>query len=384
MAAFTRLFYEDWANLPDLVLIQIFSYLSEVERWRVGSTCKHWRQCLEIPQLWRTFKCVFEPQEDKKLIKCIKKYGHFIRRLTIFIQYNAIEVLKHLSRIENVRLSYLSIDCKGVNVFCGYYSLFFVKRLFTKIGEKKEKSTLKHLSLTSCSGEFIDNLIVKISATCPNLEYFTFLRDGCMSKIFLNRMVILALKCRKIQTLHLYYTSLSDGVLKALSEAGRKPLQRLKIVCSLHYNFDLSSAAWSCLLAANPDLKVSLIFEYGCSPHCISKIMKPEIPVHELYLTANRFDPATYLQINMAVAYYEQMIEKLVVLSRPSRELQQSLLYAAGRCKKLKALYVDCVLDKDVIDQILELCPLVRDTKDYILKWSKDVGINATESATNL
>ncbi|BFZ13268.1 hypothetical protein BsWGS_16307 [Bradybaena similaris] len=397
MAALTQLFYEDWANLPDPILTQVFSYLSEVERCRVGATCKHWLQFLETPQLWRTFNCVFELPEDRKQVKCLEKYGHFISSLTISINYeqeknknNALAVLKHLSCLENVRLSHLSIVFNGSSAWSGdcYFGkplqkLFGIalQKLFTKIGEKNEKSTLKHLNLPSFAGYFNDKLLDKISATCPNLEYLNFVSRVAFFKLYVNNMVMLVLKCRKIQELHVYFTHLSDDVLKALSETDRKPLQRLGVICTIDDEFEheLSSAAWSTLLTANPDLKVSLKFEYGSLLKWPSKIMKPEIPVQELYLTTTMFDPAIHLQINKAVAYYEQMLEKLVVKSSPSRELQESLLDVARRCKNLKALYVYCVLDKDVIDRILELCPLMRDTRDYFLECSTDAMLRVTE-----
>ncbi|BFZ13271.1 hypothetical protein BsWGS_16310 [Bradybaena similaris] len=383
MAASTQLLYEDWANLPDPFLTQVFSYLSEVERCRAGATCKHWLQCLETPQIWRTFNCVFKLPAHRKQVKCLEKYGHFVSRLTISIDYeqeeninNALAVLKHLSCLENVRLSHLSVVSIGPYFMSSDFyfvidpqNLFgkALQKLFTKIGEKKEKSTLKYLNLPSFPGYFNDKLIDKISATCPNLEYLNILSDDSHIHVYSNRMIMLALKCRKIQVLHLHYTHLSDDVLKALSEADRKPLLRLKIVCSLSDNFgrDLSSAAWSRLVGANPDLKVALRFKYGCLPHCVSKIMKPEIPVQELCLTTSMLDPSMCLQINMAVAYYDQVLEKLVVKSSSSsRKLPKSLLNVARRCKKLKALYVYSALDEDVFDTLSELCPLMINIRD--------------------
>ncbi|BFZ13264.1 hypothetical protein BsWGS_16303 [Bradybaena similaris] len=376
MAALTQPFYEDWANLPDLVLIQVFSYLSVVERCRVGATCKHWLQCLEMPKFWTTFKCVFRLPADTLHIKYIKKFGCFISKLTIYIDhtqgnniYMAIAALKHLSNLKNLQLSYLSIIFKDKSPLCygGDDFKLALQRLFTKIGEKK--CTLKHLNLPCLAVKFKDKLIDDISSTCPNLEYLNISRNSFMFSFSPRRMKILALKCREIQVLHLYYDSLSNDVLKALSKAGRKPLQRLGIVCYRSSLHDLSSEAWSSFLTANPDLKVVLKFEHGCPPHRISKIMKPELPVQELHLTM--FNPQISQVINKAVVYYEQMLEKLVVSSNPSRELQESLLDAVLECKKLKALYVHCDLDKDVIDRILELCPQIRDTRNCILKWKK-------------
>ncbi|BFZ13261.1 hypothetical protein BsWGS_16300 [Bradybaena similaris] len=387
MAALTHLFYEDWANLPDLALIRVFSYLSEVERCRVGATCRHWLQCLDTSQLWRTVKCDFELPANRKQVKCIEKYGHFISRLTIDIDHtqeenthNALAVLNHLSSLENVYLSYLALALKGERVLDYVIDNFNIalQKLFTKIGQETEKSTLKHLKVPYLVFHFNDNLIDYISSACPNLEYLNiYISDLCIRlNVLPDRMKILALKCRKIQVLCLPYTSLSDDVLMALSEAGRQPLQRLEILCTVYNNIEflhgtwshgVSSEAWSRLLTANPDLKVALK-SFGCN--CISEIMKPEIPVQELCLNASTFDTPIYPEINKAVVYYEQMLEKLVVSSNPSKELQESLLDAAQRCTKLKALYVYCVLDKDVIDRILELCPLIRDTRDYILKWT--------------
>ncbi|BFZ13262.1 hypothetical protein BsWGS_16301 [Bradybaena similaris] len=393
MAALTHLFYEDWANLPDLVLTQVFSYLSEVERCRIGATCRHWLQYLDTSQHWRTFNCVFCLPADRKQVKCIEKYGHFISRLTIYINHtqeentnNALAVLNHLSSLENVHLSYLSIVLTGEILMGDVIDNFNkgLQTLLTKIGQNKEKSTLKHLTVPYIIFMYnIDNLIDCISSACPNLEYLNISINPFPFYIWLNvvadRMKILVLNCRQIQVLCFPYSSLSDNVLKALSQAGRKPLQRLEIVCTRYdtipllykaWSHNTSSEGWSSLVTAHPGLKVVLKFQFGC--HCISEIMMPGIPVQELCLDVPSLDIPIYPEINKAVVYYEQMLEKLVVSCDPSRELQESILNAARRCKKLKALYVYCVLDKDVIDQILELCPLMRDTKDYILKWTND------------
>ncbi|BFZ13259.1 hypothetical protein BsWGS_16298 [Bradybaena similaris] len=380
MAALTPLFYEDWANLPDPILTEVFSYLSVKERCRVGATCKHWLQCLGTPQLWRTFNCGFYLPAHGKLLRCVEQYGHFISRLTIFLNQkeaenrkNAIAVLEHLSSLENIHLSYLSIVFKGENplFYGGHEFMVALEKLFTKIGLKKEKSKLKHLNLSGLQANLNDDFIDKISANCPNLEYLNILNKILVCSVSPYCIMNLVLKCKRLQVLHLYHASLSDDVLKALAEADRKPFKRFGIVCRRHekYGDDLSSEAWSNLISANPDLKVELGFDHTCPLHRIAEIMKPEIPVQELHLaTFTRIYP----EINTAVSYYEHVLEKLVVQTRPSRELQESLLDAAGRCKKLKALYVYCVLDKDVVDRILELCPLMRESRNYILKWTMD------------
>lgn len=372
--------YEDWANLPDPLITQIFSYLSVIERCRAGTTCKHWQQCLDTPHLWRSFSCGFYLPAHGQILKCVRQYGHFVSRLTIFLNQkeeenrtNAVSVLEHIASLEEVRLSHLSVVFKGENplFYGGQEFMTALTKLFNKIGQSKGKSRLKYLNLSGLQSNFNDDFINQISTNCSNLEYLNILNKILVCSVSPNCIADLMQKCRKISVLHLYHTSLSDDVLKVISESNRQPLLRLGIVCRRHekYGEDLSSEAWSNLLLTNPDLKVELGFDHTCPLHRVSEIMKPEIPVEQLHLeTFTRIYP----EINTAVAYYEHILEKLVVQTRPSRELQEALLGAAQRCRKLKALYVYCVLDKQVIDQILDLCPIMKQTGNYILRWKMD------------
>uniref|UniRef100_A0A0B7A9Z8 F-box/LRR-repeat protein 8 n=1 Tax=Arion vulgaris TaxID=1028688 RepID=A0A0B7A9Z8_9EUPU len=380
MAAVTQLFYEDWANLPDPILAHIFSYLSVVERCRIGVTCKHWLQCLETPQLWRNFTCGFYLPGHINLVKCVEQYGCFISRLTIFLNQieagnrtNAVSVLEHVANLDEIHLSHLSVVFKGENplFYGGQEFMTALTKLFIKIGQKKDKSSLKYLNLSGLQANFNNDFIDHISAHCPNLEYLNILNKILVCSVSSNCITNLVLKCRKLRVLHLYHASLSDDVLQAFTEANRKPLQRLGIVCRRQekYGEDISSEAWSSLLRSNRDLKVELGFDHTCPLHRVSEILKPEIPVEELHLaTFTRIYP----EINTAVSYYEHVLEKLVVQTRPSKELQEALLSAAQRCRKLKALYVYCVLEKEVIEKILELCPAMKESRNYIMKWTMD------------
>lgn len=47
---------EDWGNLPHHVVLQIFQYLSLVDRARASSVCRRWNDVFHIPDLWRKFE----------------------------------------------------------------------------------------------------------------------------------------------------------------------------------------------------------------------------------------------------------------------------------------------------------------------------------------
>ncbi len=53
-----------WSNLPDLLLENIFSYLTMQERYYSSLTCRSWYQSFYLPNSWRTF--VFD---DKTLTR---------------------------------------------------------------------------------------------------------------------------------------------------------------------------------------------------------------------------------------------------------------------------------------------------------------------------
>lgn len=45
----------DWNNLPDLLLENIFSYLSMREKYYASTTCQSWFSVFNLPYSWHTF-----------------------------------------------------------------------------------------------------------------------------------------------------------------------------------------------------------------------------------------------------------------------------------------------------------------------------------------
>ncbi|KAH9515487.1 hypothetical protein Btru_011165 [Bulinus truncatus] len=360
---------EDWANLPDHIVALIFSHLSVTERCLAGATCKHWLQCLETPLLWRKFLCGFFLPGHGRLVKCVEQYSHLITRLTITLNQretenrkNALSVIDSLTSLNEVHLTHLTIQFKGENplFYGGHEFMTALSKLFTKLGDKKEASPLKYLNFSGLQVNFDNEFINGIARNCPNLEYLNILNKILVCCVSPDCLASLVEKCRKLKVLHVYHTSLNDEVIKKFAEPNRVSLQRLGIVCRRHekYGEDISSEAWSKLMHANPDLKVELGFDHTTPLHRVAEIIKPEIPVQELHLATFT---TIYDEINTAASYYENTLEKLVVQTRPCRELNDAVLNAAQRCKKLNTLYVYCVLDKSVIDKILELHPVMKE-----------------------
>ncbi|XP_059171106.1 F-box/LRR-repeat protein 8-like [Physella acuta] len=372
--------FEGWANLPDPIIVHTLTYLSVADRCRAGQTCRHWHQCLATPLLWKEFNCGFFYPQHGKLLKCMEQYSHFITKLTIALNQKEIENRKHaisavelIAGLDEIRLTHLTIQFKGENPYFYGGSEFIeaLLHLLCMVGKQKGKYTLKYLNFSDLQVNFDNSFLSGIANNCPNLEYLNILNKSLVCNVSPEGVAYLVHQCRKLQVLHLYHTSLTDDVLKKLSEPGRGALQRLGVVCRRDekYGEDISADAWSELVHTNPDLKVELGFDHTCPLHRVSEILKAEIPVEELHLsTFTRI----YDEINIAVAYYANTLQKLVVHTRPSQELNDALLNVAQKCWKLHTLYVYCVVDKSVIERILESCPRMREKGTYILKWQKD------------
>lgn len=59
----------DWNNLPNVVLDQIFSYLSWSDKIKASSTCKRWRCGLYHPSLWKTLSFSLQSLNGDRVAK---------------------------------------------------------------------------------------------------------------------------------------------------------------------------------------------------------------------------------------------------------------------------------------------------------------------------
>lgn len=79
-----------WSNLPSIIIVEIFSYLSLKDRLRASSVCKTWRNNLFHPKLWH--KVVFQLNScDNKAVNrnndgarfLAKQCGSFVKEVVI-------------------------------------------------------------------------------------------------------------------------------------------------------------------------------------------------------------------------------------------------------------------------------------------------------------
>lgn len=76
----------NWNNLPNVVLDQIFSYLSWSDKIKASSTCKRWRSGLYHPSLWKKLLFSLKDLNQAKAEKAqyfIQAFGRLVRSVNI-------------------------------------------------------------------------------------------------------------------------------------------------------------------------------------------------------------------------------------------------------------------------------------------------------------
>lgn len=373
---------KDWSSLPHHILVTIFSYLTRREQAQAALTCKLWSEIFLSPYLWTSFEFNFSSQPNQdQLVKCVDNNGRHMKKVQISLDQqdernreNACAVITKLATLSERKLQKLKIGFTSENPYF-YAGGEFVSALKELFGPPpKECEVLQHLidiDLSRLKVSYDDDLINTLSANNPRLERLNIQNQVLVCKVSPICILRLVQKCRKLRELQVYNCSLSEDILLALTENDRRPLEHLGIICRREekYTKDLDGGIWKALTTKLPKLRVTLSFDHTCPLHKVSEVMKPEVPVGEL-----RLETYTYIydEVRVATSYYHKTLEKVVIntpTSRHSPAFNEALVELAVRCEKLRALHVFCVLEKETVEKILTLHPLMAERESYTLKY---------------
>ena len=74
---------QKWENLPQHIVVEIFSNLKLPDRLSASLACKQWRECFHSPVLWQTFLFKFVDSIEFKYGKFLENHGQYLRRVEI-------------------------------------------------------------------------------------------------------------------------------------------------------------------------------------------------------------------------------------------------------------------------------------------------------------
>ncbi|PFX23353.1 hypothetical protein AWC38_SpisGene12113 [Stylophora pistillata] len=312
--------------------------------------------------------------QEFKYTKCLENHGHYLRTVEIHCKQedkinreSACTLILMLSGMKERRLERFTVKFLGENplFYAGQEFIECLRVLFDKPSEDvKVLSTLKSVDLSKLPIAYSDNLINCLVENNRDLESLNIQNAALVCKVTSGCIENVLKRCRKIKSLALHHTSVTEEILLSLTEENRAPLSHLSIDCRREEKFgkDITSETWEVVRRKIPNLRVTLAFDTSCPMYKVDMILKPEVPVKNLRLEVMS---EVIDQVYFAAMNYSKTLENLSISTTSSEELEKALLYLVTRCERLKELFVfQCYISQDTKQKILELRPQLQ--KYYI------------------
>ncbi|XP_044289845.1 F-box/LRR-repeat protein 8-like [Varanus komodoensis] len=353
-----------WNYIPTEILSHIFSFLSVRDRQVVSLVCRAWAEAASAGAVWNftEISCDFDDKDNHNaMLLNLQPFLSYIKYLKIIfdhtLEFNRGFVTTVLDMVawKNSKLQALSIVCHGKSPF--FCSGQDILQSILGLCQCSNKIDLRYIDLQQMPFTLDSRIITMIARSCPNLH--TLLINNHAPGIIILRaetIVEVLRVCPKLSTLGIYYASLSKDMFQELGKPSREPFKSLRLFYEGLDN-DIPEELWVRLSERHPQLRVELEFAPTVSTRKMPHILQPSIPISTL-----RFNTFTHTAdlVRLVTSHYHRTLEKLVLYTAPSADLNFSLVEMAAKCVHLKEVHCSCVVSQAVIDAFLLHCPRLK------------------------
>nr|XP_013999036.1 unnamed protein product [Salmo salar] len=351
-------------EFPEEVLAHIFSYLSVTERDSASAVCKRWSQSMSHPRVWRytEIRCETGEQEDPAL-QHFSSLLPLVRHLKITVSSlsdpaNRSAALSVLRLATSGPLQTLSLSCSGgVPLFYSGHDLEEgLEAALTTAPEHVGGAFLSHLDLRGVPFTLSQSLVRVLARQSPNLRSLLVNNQTLVCKVEPEAVVEVLGLCPLLNTLGLFYTSLSQKVVDELLLPQRCPLLAMELYCERFAKYipPLEDNVWAGLKHRHPGLKVSLILDHTLPMDHFSSVLQPSVPLQHLELLT--FTDLVQ-QTHLVTQSYSHALETIILQTTSSPELDSALRSLAAACSRLREVHCYCVVSCDVVRAFKDCCP---------------------------
>ncbi|XP_073335743.1 F-box only protein 39-like [Pagrus major] len=382
------------ATLPDLCLIQVFSFLPYRDRRSANLVCHHWHHVMRSPSLWRYHFFFFNGWHPRSRSECsavayARSLGVYLERLEVRVwpparaivaQRLQVTISRLFSELTRVQAPLRSLTLTGLELD----RTCWVPRLRNSLIDclirflHRRASKLTSVSLNGMQNSMSQglHLLYALSHSQGHHDPPCYISSLDLRGFFSNTEYVslnsnlphVLLQLQGLTNLSMSYSYLSSLLLTALQDRHRgkrwrdgKTLQTFSLHCAVnepHHQL-VSSDSWATLASSCPNLNVGFTVNRAITPSCFMRILLPEIPLTEFSMsTYFFFNPnwsARPLLCDMLPQYRRCLQHLNLDLINRRESIDEELLELVEMCECLERLSIRAFLDMSTLARLLHI-----------------------------
>ncbi|XP_025831431.1 F-box only protein 33 isoform X2 [Agrilus planipennis] len=325
----------NWAQLPSVILYDVFSFLSQKDRINASSVCRNWRHVIFHPNFWNEFTFTIQAGQHEKTKYLSRTLSSLVKNavikfdsLTPVCMTEFTALLQNLST--NTKLKSLMLEPSHCRLVEPVEYCFDTLNYFSNLSEIIKifcNFPLEKFSIGGCEElcQFVPQYLERLSNTRPeqvSILGLASVKDDPSNYLICEVDAVLFSAFRNLKILSIDYDALCDDVLDTLN--GAENLKRLIVhVHGVWFGHPgTSNEAWAKFKQVHPtcEFRLTLIHAYEEVFHMENGILQIQMPLTHLKVFFCEHINVDVL--NLLSSWYPQTLRSIMWVDSRSPDLE--------------------------------------------------------------